>query len=157
MNRPAVKAGLIGGVAGLVVNLIGLIPVISCCSLILELLLFVAVGALAANWMLPPRQTGAAAGEGAIAGLITGIITGLIAMVLAPISFAAQGGAQGVLQQLPPESLQAFRDAGMDPSTFLNTGSLLGVGAVCCGLTTVLAVALGALGGLIFAAMRPQQ
>ena len=156
MNRPAVRAGLIGGGAAAVVALLGLIPVCGCFSLLLEWLVFIGAGVLAAAWMLPPRQAGQGGREGALAGLITGAIGGLVNMLLAPVSLALSGGTQQILNQLPPESLQAFKDAGVDPSVLFGTGSVLGIGAVCCGIGLVVALALGALGGFIYASAKPQ-
>ena len=156
MRRPAVKAGLIGGAAVAIVALLGLIPVCGCLGVPAQILIYLAAGGLAAHMMPPRRESGPAAGEGAIAGVITGLIGGLIGMILAPIGLALSGGANQILSQLPPEALSAFRDAGIDPSIFLGTGSALGVGAVCCGVGIVAAVLLGALGGLIYAAVRPE-
>ena len=156
MNRPAVKAGLIGGAAAVVVSLLGLIPVCGCLSLPAEWLIYLLAGGLAAYWMAPSREAGPAAGEGAIAGLIVGAISGLIGMILAPISLALSGGADQILRQLPPEALKAFQDAGVDPAMFFGTGGALGMGALCCGIDIVIALALGALGGVIYAAVRPE-
>jgi hypothetical protein len=157
MTRPAIRAGLIGGAGGLVLSLLGLLPSLSCCMLILQWLLFVAVGGLAVSWLLPPRTSGAAAKEGALAGGIAGVIAGLVSMLLAPFSFAQQGGAEAILRQVPPDQLEALVEAGIDPAAFLSTGSLILFGAGCCVVTTFMAVMLGALGGLVFSAMRPDR
>jgi len=156
MSRPAVKAGLVGGAAAVIISLFSLIPVCGCFSLPVEWLIYLLAGGLAAYWMAPRRETGPAASQGAIAGLIVGAISGLVGMVLAPISLALSGGADQILSQLPPEALKAFQDAGVDPSILFGTGGALGMGAVCCGLDIVIALALGALGGVIYAAVRPE-
>lgn len=156
MNRPAIKAGLIGGVAAVVVSLIGLIPICNCLSFPAQLLIYLVVGGLAAFWMTPRREPGNAAGQGAIAGVITGVIAGLVGMILAPVSLAISGGADQILSQLPPEALQALRDSGVDPSVFLGTGGALGIGALCCVGSIIIAALLGALGGLIYAAIKPE-
>ena len=72
MKSPALKAGLIGAAIVLVLNLIGIIPVIGCIGLPLELVAYGVIGALAALWMTPRREAGRAAGQGALAGLIAG-------------------------------------------------------------------------------------
>ena len=79
MKSPALKAGLIGAVIVLVLNLIGIIPVIGCIGLPLELVAYVVIGALAALWMTPRREAGRAAGQGALAGLIAGAVSGVVA------------------------------------------------------------------------------
>jgi hypothetical protein len=155
MTRPALKAGLIGGIGAVVAALIGLIPLLGCVGLPLEWLVFLVSGVLAAAWLLPPRSSGRGAGEGALAGLISGIVSALARMLLAPVSLAASGGPEAILSQLPADQVQTLAQAGIDPRTFVSTGAVLGVGA-CCGLfTIVLALGLGALGGLIYAAADP--
>ena len=56
MKSPALKAGLIGAVIVLVLNLVGIIPVIGCIGLPLELVAYGVIGALAALWMTPRRR-----------------------------------------------------------------------------------------------------
>ncbi len=157
MKSPALKAGLIGAAVLLVVNLIGLIPLLSCLTLPLELVAYIAVGVLAAFWMTPRRETGRAAGQGALAGLIAGAVGGLIRAVLTPVSMALAGGSQVFLSQLPPESLQALQQAGIDPSTVFSGGTFAGIALLCClPASLLLGAGLGALGGAIFAAARPE-
>ncbi len=69
MKSPALKAGLVGVLVILFVNLVGLVPVIGCVSLPLELFAYVAIGALAAFWMTPRRETGARGRPGRPGGL----------------------------------------------------------------------------------------
>jgi hypothetical protein len=156
MNRPAVRAGLIGGAAAVVVALLGLIPVCGCFSWLLTLVVFLGSGLLAARWLPAPRQAGPAAAEGAIAGVIAGAANLVINMLLAPLGVALSGGPQSVLSQVPAEYLKALADAGIDPSSLVNTGSILGV-AACCGIVgVVFAAGLGALGGVIYGGAKPQ-
>jgi hypothetical protein len=156
MNRPAVKAGLIGGAAAVVATLLGLIPVLGCLSLPLAWLIYLAAGILAAAWLLPPRQAGAGAGQGALAGVIAGLINGLAGMALAPLSLSLAGGPEQIIRQIPPESLQQLAQAGMDPRMLVSSGAMVAYSSICCGLGLIVAVALGALGGLIYAAAKPQ-
>jgi hypothetical protein len=156
MKSPALKAGLVGAGVMIVIGLVSLIPVLGCISLPLEWLAYIAIGALAGYWLAPVRQAGQGAGQGALAGLIAGFVSGIVRTLLAPASLALSGGPQAIISQLPPESLQAFRSAGVDPSTFFGPGMLAGFTAVCClpaGL--LLGAALGALGGLIYASASP--
>jgi hypothetical protein len=140
-----------------VFNLMGLISVLACIGLPLELLAYVAAGALAAYWLPPRREGGRAAGQGAIAGLLAGLIGAFTRTLLTPLSLAVSGGSQALISQLPPESLQALTQAGLDPNLLFNAGTLAGVTALCCLPTGLLIGAgLGALGGLIFAAAKPE-
>ena len=157
MNRPWLRAGLIGAGVLVVLSLLSLIPFISCIVSPLQLVAFGGVGALAASYLAPRRETGRAAGQGALAGVIAGLVAGIVSTILAPISLSASGGTAAMLSQLPPETLQQFEQAGMDPAMFLNAGTVTGATAICClpgGL--IVGALLGALGGLIYAAVKPE-
>lgn len=157
MNRPFLKAGLIGGAALVFISLIGLIPVVGCVSLPLTLIAYVAIGSLAAYWLPPRREAGPSAGQGALAGLIAGLISGLANAILTPLGFTMSGGTQDLMSQLPPETLLQLEQAGIDPNVLFGTGTLTGVTLLCClpaGL--LLGAGLGALGGVILAAAKPE-
>jgi len=157
MKSPALKAGLIGAVIVLVLNLIGVIPVIGCLGLPLELLGYVVIGALAALWMTPRRETGRAAGQGALAGLIASAVSGIVRAILTPVSMRLSGGTAAILSQVPPDSLQALQQAGIDPNVVFGGGTMAGLVLVCClPLGLLLGAGLGALGGLIYAAAKPE-
>jgi len=157
MNRPFLKAGLIGGAALVIITLSGLIPVVGCVSLPLTVIAYVAVGSLAAYWLSPRREAGPAAGQGALAGLIAGLISGLVNAILTPLGLAMSGGTETLIAQLPPETLQQLEQAGIDPAALFGGGTLAGVTLLCClpaGL--LLGAGLGALGGVILAAAKPE-
>ena len=157
MKSPALKAGLIGAAIVLVLNLIGIIPVIGCIGLPLELVAYGVIGALAALWMTPRRAAGRAAGQGALAGLIAAAVSGVVRAILTPISMQLSGGTSAILSQVPPESLQALQQAGIDPNVIFGGGTMAGLVLVCClPLGLMLGAGLGALGGLIFAAAKPE-
>lgn len=157
MKSPALKAGLIGAAIVLVFNLVGIIPVIGCIGLPLELVAYVAIGALAAFWMTPRREAGRAAGQGALAGLIAGAVGGILRAILTPLSIKLSGGTSAILSQLPAESLQSLQQAGIDPNVIFGGGTMAGLVLVCClPLGLLLGAGLGALGGLIFAAAKPE-
>ena len=157
MKSPALKAGLIGAAIVLVLNLIGIIPVIGCIGLPLELVAYGVIGALAALWMMPRREAGRAAGQGALAGLIAAAVSGVVRAILTPISMQLSGGTSAILSQVPPESLQALQQAGIDPNVIFGGGTMAGLVLVCClPLGLMLGAGLGALGGLIFAAAKPE-
>jgi hypothetical protein len=80
-----------------------------------------------------------------------------VSIALAPVSLALSGGPQAILSQLPPDSVQALRGAGIDPNAVINAGTTAGLTAVCCvPVGLLLGVGLGALGGLIFASTKPE-
>jgi len=155
--KPGVKAGLIGGAAVVVLNLIGLVPVLGCIAIPLQLLFYIGIGVLAAHWMAPRRQGGPAAGQGAIAGLIAAAIGGIVSVALAPVSLAMSGGPQAILSQLPPDSLRALQSAGIDPAALIGPGTTAGLTAICClPLGLLFGAGLGALGALILAGIKPE-
>jgi hypothetical protein len=155
--KPGVKAGLVGGAALVILNLVGLVPVLGCVAFPLELLFYLGIGVLAAFWMAPRRAGGPAAGQGAVAGLIAGAIGGIASVALAPVSLAMSGGPQAILRQLPPESLQALQSAGIDPSAIVNSGTTAGLTAICClPIGLLLGAGLGAVGALIMAGAKPE-
>jgi hypothetical protein len=157
MKNPALRAGLIGAGIMLFLNLVGLIPVIGCVALPLELVAYVAIGALAAFWVMPPRVPGRGAGQGALAGLLVAVVSGIVRAVLAPLSLSLSGGTQTLINQLPPQSLDALQQAGIDPNALFGGGTMAGLMLVCClPLGLLLGAGLGALGGLIFASAKPE-
>jgi hypothetical protein len=154
MFSPAIKAGLAGGLALIVLNLIGLLPIVGCIALILEIVAYAAVGVLAAHWMNQPREPGRAAGLGALAAVVAALIGGLARTVIMTIQLTLTDSS-AVLAQLPPESLELLREAGIDPSAFTSPEVGIAAGAVCCGVALLAGAVLGALGGLIYASVRP--
>jgi hypothetical protein len=155
--KPGVKAGLVGGAALVILDLVGLVPVLGCVAIPLQLLFYVGIGVLAAFWMAPRRAGGPAARQGAVAGLIAGAIGGIASVALAPVSLAMSGGPQAILRQFPPESLQALQSAGIDPSAIVNAGTTAGLTAICClPIGLLLGAGLGAVGALILAGAKPE-
>lgn len=159
--RPWLKAGLIGGaVLGVLTILQSLgtffpqaSSVISCCTCILYLLAYPGVGVLAAYWLTPPRTAGEGAKEGALAGVIAGAVDAAVTFIMALITGAAGAQqAQQALQQMPPEVLQGLEEMGLkglfSPAGFAAMSCVGGI----CGL--LWAVAMGAVGGAILAAVK---
>jgi hypothetical protein len=138
------KAGLIGGVIVAVLNLIGLVPGIWCIIAPVALITYVGVGVLTALWMEPVRMKGPAAKNGALAGLVaSGIGTG-IGMVANVIKTALVG--EQMAAGLPPEMQEMAASVG---------GAMVG-GVICFAASLVFGVALGALGALVYAAVKPE-
>lgn len=152
------KAGLIGGAVVFVLDLLGLIPFIACVTLPLSLVIYPIVGGLAASYLPTPRMTGQGASQGALAAVVAGLIGETIRMIIGLIS-TAMGGTAQALSQIPPETFEQLGDLGISPEMFAGAGSL-GIsavcGSICCGIGVLIAAALGAIGGLIFAAAKPE-
>ena len=159
MTQAGLKAGAVGAGVIIVLNLIGLIPFVGCITCILGLLAYVGAGALAAYWLPPTRTAGEGTGAGAIAGVVAGIVGGIVNMIIAALRFAISGGpraAMGQMGQLPPEFMRPLYKAGVDPEIFASIGGIIGVSAMCCVIGFILAAILGAIGGVIFAAAKPE-
>jgi len=148
------KAGLIGGGVLIVLQLIGLIPFLGCVTLPLILVVYIVIGALAASYLPPIRQVGQGAGQGVLAALIAQLMGGIIGLIIAIIQ-AASGATANFLSQVPPGTLQQLRDAGIPPHMLVGTVGASICGSVCCVAGIVIAAMLGAIGGAIYAAMKP--
>lgn len=150
---PWIKAGLIGGVILIVVDLLGLIPCVGCFAWIIALLAYVGIGALAAYWIPPLREAGAAAGQGALAATLAALVGGIINTIIFTIQTASANTAE-VLSQVPAESLQQLEEMGWDPAMFAGPTAGAVFGSVCCVFFLLFAAILGAIGGAIFAAIK---
>lgn len=161
MSQAGLKAGLIGGAVAAVLQLVGLIP-FGCLGFFICLLIlavYVGTGVLAAYWLPIPRSAGDGAGAGAIAGVVAGIIGGIFSMIVSAIQFVITDGGAAIVSQMPPETLDILRDAGVNPSMFSGAagiGAVLAVGVLCCVGGMVFAAVLGAIGGAVFAAAQSE-
>jgi len=152
--QPWLKSGLIGALALIIINLVGLIPLVACCTFPVSIIAFFVIGLLAAVWMTPPRAAGAAAGQGALAALIAGLVSGILVMLMAIVQTSLTDMSL-YLQQLPPEIRAQFLETtGIPPSWIFGVGGGVLFGGVCCSAEVLLAVALGAFGGAIYAAIK---
>jgi hypothetical protein len=162
MTQAGLKAGAVGAGVMIVLNLIGLIPCAGCITCILGLLVYVGAGALAAYWLPPTRTAGEGAGAGAIAGVVAGIVSGIVSMVIGAAQFAISGGPGATMRQMnqiPPEVMRQLNEIGVDPSLFtggVGIAGVIGISAACCVIGFILAAILGAIGGVIFAAVKPE-
>jgi hypothetical protein len=155
------KAGLIGAGILVAISVVGVIPCIGCCALPLEWVAFGCIGALAAYWIPPTRAMGTAAAHGALAALIAAAIGGVVGIGVDLVGEAVLGPAQlAWLNQLPPDVLRGLYEAGIDPRMLAGEGvgaftSVMG-SSVCCGISLGIGAALGAVGGLVFAAIKQE-
>jgi len=161
MTQVGLKAGAVGAGAVIVLNLMGLIPCVGCFTCILGLLAYVGAGALAAYWLPPVRTAGESASAGAIAGVVAGIVGGIVNMMIAALQFTISGGSRAMMRQmgqLPPEVMRELQQTGIDPRIFAGTSitGVIGISAMSCVLGFILAAVLGAIGGVIFAAAKPE-
>jgi len=147
------KAGLIGAAVLVLLNLIGLIPLMGCIVLPLTFVAYAVIGGLAASYIPPVRTAGQGAGQGALAALVAGLVGGLVGLIIALIRTALFNPA-AALSQVPPEALEMMRDAGIPPDLLVGVGGASICGSVCCVTGMVLAAALGAVGGAIYAAAK---
>jgi hypothetical protein len=155
------KAGLIGAAIVVVLKVLQLVPCVNCCAIPAEWVAYGCIGALAAYWILPVRTMGAGAGQGALAGLIAAAVGGVIGIGIAVVGNAVFGPMQAaMLRQLPPDVLQGMVEAGIDPRMLSGAGTgaveTITNSSICCGIGLVIAAALGALGGLVFAAVKSE-
>ena len=161
-GKAGLKAGLIGaGVLGLLV-LLNLIPsliqaasVLGCACCGVELLAYAGVGVLAGVFLSPPRDAGAGAGAGAIAGVLSGVGAGIMTIITAAGRMAFSGGQ--MISTLDPVQARQLIEAGIDPqmlAIFAGWGGVFLGGGLCCLGWIAIGAGLGALGGLIFAAIK---
>ncbi len=160
------KAGLIGGAVLSVLYLLNLIPftgtlALTCCcvAMLAYLLVCGGTGALAAHWLPAPRDAGTAAGRGALAGGLAGLIGGAVNTVVALVQSSTFDYGE-IMSEMPAETLQMLEEMGITTEMIESSGGaisgLLG-GVCCCGAGVIIALALGAIGGAIWAAARPNQ
>jgi hypothetical protein len=159
---PWLKAGLIGGAILVVLALglafLGQVLGVGCLIMIVMLLAYAGIGALAAYGMPSPREAGPSAGQGALAASLAQLIGGAVYTLISVVQ-TMMVDVDEVLSQLPPELLAQAEQQGMDPQMFEviagPLGGLLG-GGMCCIGGLILAAILGAIGGAAFAAMQPE-
>ena len=146
------KAGLIGAAVVVALQTLGIIPCVGCVTWLLAYVAYGCIGALAAYWMPPRRQAGPAAGHGALAGAIAGAIGGGAGLVLL-LGLATVFVPLGILGD-------ALEGTGVDPSAlweaFAGVVGSIACGTGCYALGVGIAAGLGALGGVIYAAIHPE-
>jgi hypothetical protein len=154
------KAGLIGGGVVALIMLSGMVTgflpleiqsVIGCCTCSVYLLLYPAIGVLATAWVTPPLTAGRGAREGALAGIVAGVLSGLIYFVSTLLSNTS-GAIDASLSQLPPEMIAQLQETGA--IDLFTPENLMLVTACTIPVIVVWAIACGALGGLVFGALR---
>ncbi|MBN1995101.1 MAG: hypothetical protein JW953_20575 [Anaerolineae bacterium] len=154
MDMQAVlKAGGLGAVVLIVLNLLGLIPCVGCITFILSLVVYVGIGVLAAMWMMPPRTAGSGATNGAIAAVAAALVAGGVNTVIMAIYGLITGGSQ--LSQIPPEQMEVLVEAGIDPAMLAGPLGAAGAGVCCCTIFLFIGAVLGAAGGAFWGNSHP--
>jgi hypothetical protein len=155
-NMPGwLRAGLIGAAGVTVLNLLGLIPMVGCCTFFLGLIAYIAIGALAASYIPPVRAAGQGAGQGALASLVAGLVGSVVSLIISLVQGALMDSS-AMVSQIPPELLQQMRDVGVSPEMLAGLGGAAIMGSLCCVAGMVIAAVLGAIGGAIYAAAKSQ-
>ncbi len=88
---------------------------------------------------------------------MSGLAGGITYSVMFGAGISAAGGVQQLVDQLPAQLLDQYRQMGVDPATVLSSGVLTIFLVLCCLPTFVgLGALLGALGGAMFAGVKPE-
>ncbi len=158
-GKAGLKAGLIGAAIIFVLTLLSQIPGVGCFCCGLNWLSYAGIGVLAAYFLSPPRSAGTGAGAGAIAGLISGGLGGLVWTVIMAIQVAITGTGD-IMSAIDPQTMRQLLDLGIDPDMFAIFSGVGGVaigGAMCCLTGLAVGAGMGAIGGAIFAAAKPNR
>jgi hypothetical protein len=153
---------VIGAVIVVILKVVQVVPCVNCCAIPAEWVAYGCIGALAAYWISPMRTMGTGAWQGALAALIAAAIGGVIGIGVSVVGNTVLAPMQeSMLRQMPPEFFSQLAEAGVDPSLITRTGGTTAEtitgGAMCCGAGLVIAAVLGALGGLVFAVVKPKK
>ena len=156
-GKAGLKAGLIGAAAMLVLTLLSQIPAIGCFCCPVTFLAYAGIGALAGFFLIPPRAAGTGAGAGAIAGLISGAASGLTSIIVIAVRMAL-AGTEEIASYIDPQQMRQLIELGIDPemlAIFSGVGGVVLGGSLCCLTGLAMGAGLGAIGGAIFAAVKP--
>lgn len=143
MKPYILRAGAIAGVAGAIVLLLSLIPIVGLCFLLLAWIVYAGAGVFAAMW---GRTAGALTtlSQGAIDGAVAGAMAGVIAHVVKLIADIIVG---------------LVFNAAVSSDAGPMVGGLISlvVGALISLIVGIIAAAiLGAIGGLVYNAVKQQ-
>jgi len=162
--KPWLKAGLFGAAALAGLAVLGLIPGIGVCCCFAWPVIYLGIGVLAGYYVPPVRDSGIAAGQGALAAAFAQLLGGIVNTAVVTIQSATTDMSQAI-----SEMMQAFESAGLDttalesalrdmpPWLMGKSGGVIGglaSGGLCLVGGLIVAAILGALGGLIFASAK---
>jgi len=162
--KPWLRAGLIGAAVLAGFAVLNLVPAVGGCCCFAWPVLYFGIGMLAGSFVPPVRDSGTAAGQGALAALLAQFVGGIVNTVIVAIQSATTD-----VSQVYADLITAWQSAGLNTTTLEGAlkdmpswltgqsgGLIAGVasGAMCLVGGLLLAAILGALGGLIFAALK---
>jgi hypothetical protein len=161
MSQAGIKAGIIGGAIGVVLALLQIVPwcgLLACCAFPV---LWLGIGAWAVRMGGEKIETvGQGAGAGGIAGGLGGVISAMASGALTMLAYilGRRWGPAYMNFRFTLDQLETLRRWGIEIRPF---GEDLGywlAGSVCvCAMGIVIAAILGAVGGLIYKAMKSQK
>lgn len=159
-TQAVLKAAGVGAAVLVVLTIASLIPCVGCLTFLLNFVVYVGIGVLAAYWMMRPRNANSGAVNGAIATAVAALIAGIVNGLIQGAYFALTGASSmgEALASMPPEQLEAMAEMGIDPAILMGGGgiaAIFAISAVCCMLWVVLAAALGAAGGAYWGSSHP--
>jgi len=162
--KPWLRAGLIGAAILVGLAVVNLIPALGACCCCLWPVVYIGVGALAGSFMPPVRDSGTAAGQGALAAVLAQLLGGIVYAVITTIQSATTD-----MSQVFSDLTTTWQSAGLDTTALQRTldsappwltgksGGLvsgLASGGMCLVGGLIVAAILGALGGLVFASIK---
>lgn len=156
-GKAGLKAGLIGAAIILVMTLLSQIPGVGCICCGLTFLVYAGIGVLAGFFLTPPRTAGTGAGAGAIAGLVSGAAGGIVWIIVMAVTVAF-GDTGDIMSAIDPQTMRQLLELGIDPemfATFSGVGGAALGGGMCCLTGLAIGAGMGAIGGAIFAAIKP--
>ena len=151
------KAGLVGGLGLIFLQLVNLIqiPLLLCLELPGYILLLLMTGALAG--LFGSRYIGTAGQAvrvGALSGFVTGIIGGMLGMILAGFGLTLRSLGYGVVTQFSSSQLEGLAKSGVTPDVIQVAGSVF-FALLIWGLGgTLLSMLLSAAGGRLYYRLR---
>jgi hypothetical protein len=158
MGPSTLKAGLAGGFGLLVVLLISLLPIplLGTCLVTLGfVVVWIGTGMLAGLLAEDEIQTRReAVTMGAMAGFVAGIGGGVAGMLVAAFGGLFPDLGDGVLAQFSPAQVESLAQMGVAADAVRLAGSIVSAMMLCGIGGTVVAMALGALGGRIYFRLR---
>ena len=151
------KAGLVGGLGLIFLQLVNLIqiPLLLCLELPGYVLLLLITGALAGLLGSRHIETAQQAVRvGALGGFVTGIVGGVLGMVLAAFGLTFRSLGYGVIAQFSPSQIEGLAKSGITPDVMQIAGSVF-FALLIWGLGgTLISMILSAIGGRIYYRLR---
>ncbi len=133
MFHVTVRVGLLGAIGGVFIALVSLVPLVGLfLALLLNGVLWCALGILLARWRPPQAAPEHLVGAALLVGELSALAGGLMTVLLAPVGLLLLGGPYGALQLLPTTLVRFYEGLGIPPNAVVSpTGVLLGASLFC--------------------------